>query len=56
MSPTPGAQEIDSTFFMKGLPSLNIIEPESDALLHCSHMEWGPKFFKMGTKWGPDFE
>ena len=23
---------------------------------HCSHTEWGPNFFKMGTKWGPDFE
>ena len=23
---------------------------------HCSHMEWGPKFFKMGTKWRPHFE
>ena len=23
---------------------------------HCSHMEWGPKFVKMGTKWGPNFE
>ena len=23
---------------------------------HCSHMERGPKFFKMGTKRGPDFE
>ena len=25
-------------------------------LMHCSHMEWGPKFFKMGSKWGPHFE
>ena len=25
-------------------------------LKHCSHMEWGPKFFKMGTQWGPQFE
>ena len=24
--------------------------------MHCSHMECGPKFFKMGTKWGPHFE
>ena len=23
---------------------------------HCSHMKWGPKFVKMGTKWGPNFE
>ena len=23
---------------------------------HCSQLEWGPKFFKMGTKWGPNFE
>ena len=22
----------------------------------CSHMEWGPKFFKMETQWGPNFE
>ena len=24
--------------------------------IHCSHMEWGPKFFKMVTKWGSNFE
>ena len=24
--------------------------------VHCSHMERGPKFVKMGTKRGPDFE
>ena len=23
---------------------------------HCSQLEWGPKFFKIRTKWGPDFE
>ena len=23
---------------------------------HCSHMEWGPNFFKMGTQWGPNLE
>ena len=25
-------------------------------MMHCSQLEWGPKFFKMGTKWGPNFE
>ena len=42
MSPTPGPQEIDSTFFMKkGLPSLNIIESESDALLEIPTFSTG---------------
>ena len=22
-------------------------------VIHCSHMEWGHRFVKMGTKWGP---
>ena len=24
--------------------------------LHCSHVRWGPNFFKMETQWGPNFE
>ena len=30
--------------------------PQDWTLFHCSHMERGPKFVKMGTKRGPDFE
>ena len=30
-----------------------IAKVEDLLTMHCSHMEWGPKFVKMGTKWGP---
>ena len=39
---------------IQGSTGWNCLGASNDA--HCSHMEWGPKFFKIGTKWGLHFE
>ena len=41
---------------MSELQRMNNTEMAEHRTVHCSHMEWGPKIFKMGTKWGPNFE
>ena len=43
------AAKEDTQVFVKFRKNQNFPGPAFAPLKHCSHMEWGPKVFKMGT-------
>ena len=49
-------QYVDFYFVQKYKLKKNHYHHEVRTLKHCGHKPWGPTFFKMGTRWGPNFQ
>ena len=48
-------QEVPLTSGNRGGVFFEVTKVDNGIHLHCSHMEWGPKFFKIGDQMGTSF-